>query len=71
MPRSLEPMNRPVLLLALGLTGCVGAINAKEAQMHFEAAHQYDIAGDYLSARDQYWKALVNARLVFGCRRTA
>ncbi len=52
-----------VLCCLLCLAGCVSAINAKEAQIHFEAAHRYDLRGDYVSARDHYWKALVNAHL--------
>jgi len=49
--------------LALFLTGCAGAINQKEAEIHFDAAQQYEFSGDYNSAREQYWKALVNANL--------
>ena len=48
----------PLLLIA-----CVSDINRKEAQIHFEAAQRYDIQGDYTSAREQYGKALVDARL--------
>ena len=47
----------------LGLAGCVSAINTKEAQIHYEAAQQYDSAGNFAAARDQYWMALVDARL--------
>ncbi len=54
-----------VLLVALvSLAGCVGAINQKEAEIHYAAAHRFDLEGDYLSARDQYLKALVDAKLV-------
>src|SRR4051812_247389 len=51
------------IAVSLLAVGCMPALNQKEADIHFEAAHRFDIAGDYVSARDQYWMALVNARL--------
>ncbi len=45
------------------LTGCASDLNRKEASIHFEAAQRFDRAGDYASAREQYGKALVDARL--------
>ena len=49
--------------IALLLSDCASDLNRKEMQMHFSAAQHYDLAGDYASAREQYWKALVDARL--------
>jgi tetratricopeptide (TPR) repeat protein len=40
----------------------VPAINTKEAEIHYQAAHNYEMQRDFVSARDQYWKALVAAR---------
>lgn len=41
---------------------CVPSINMKEAQIHYQAALNFDVQGDYVSAREQYWKSLVAAR---------
>ena len=40
----------------------MAALNQKEAEIHFQAAQRFDVSGDYVSAREHYWKALVNAR---------
>ncbi len=59
--RHLPPL---ILLVAVTtLSACVSALNTKEAQIHFETAQRFDQQGDYQSAREHYWKALVNARL--------
>ena len=49
--------------LSVIMVGCASAINKKNAEIHFRAAQQFDAKKDYASAREQYWMALVNARL--------
>jgi tetratricopeptide (TPR) repeat protein len=41
----------------------VSGVNMKEANIHYEAANNFEAQGDFVSAREQYWKALVAARL--------
>lgn len=50
---------------ALGLIccACATSINMKEAQIHYQAARNFENQGDFVSAREQDWKALVAARL--------
>jgi tetratricopeptide (TPR) repeat protein len=38
------------------------ALIMKEAQIHYDAALNFESQGDYVSAREQFWKALVAAR---------
>lgn len=52
-----------IAALASGLSGCVSALNRQETLMHYEAAQRFDLSGDYISARKQYWMALVNAKM--------
>jgi len=52
-----------VAVVCTVLAGCVSGINRKEAEIHFDAAQRFDVQGDYVSAREHYGKALINARL--------
>jgi tetratricopeptide (TPR) repeat protein len=47
---------------ALLVAGCADDLVRRESDNHFAAAHRFDLQGDYVSAREQYWKALVDAR---------
>ena len=40
----------------------VPSINMKETQIHYQAARNFETQGDFVSAREQYWKALIAAR---------
>lgn len=60
---TLRDVRQLAVLGIVALSGCVSDLNRKEASIHFEAAQRFDVTGDYVSAREQYWKALVNARL--------
>ena len=40
----------------------VSAVNMKEVEIHYQAAQNYEEHGDFVSAREQYWKAFVAAR---------
>lgn len=51
------------ITIIVTLSGCVSDIHRKEANIHYEAALQFEFKKDFLSARDQYGKALVAARL--------
>jgi tetratricopeptide (TPR) repeat protein len=51
------------LVILLALSGCVSDINRKEANIHFEAARRFEFQRDFISAREQYGKALIDARL--------
>jgi tetratricopeptide (TPR) repeat protein len=55
-----------LVMLTIGLisSSCtfVSALGTKEAQIHYQAANNFEAQGDYVSAREQYWKALVAAR---------
>lgn len=62
-------MRSPTLVMALITTSLVcsacsfaPAVSMKESQTHYRAAHNFEAQGDFVSARDQYWKALVTAR---------
>jgi tetratricopeptide (TPR) repeat protein len=48
--------------LILNACSVVPSINLKEAQMHNQAARHFENLGDFVSAREQDWKALVAAR---------
>ncbi len=52
-----------LLAISLTLCGCVSDINKKEANIHFEAARRFEFQKDFVSAREQYGKALIDARL--------
>lgn len=52
-----------IVIIGVVLNSCaaVHSINLKESQIHYNAARKYESKGDYNSAREQYWKALVAA----------
>ena len=43
--------------------GCASSINMKNVEIHLEAGRNFELKGDPQSAKDQYAKALVNAKL--------
>ena len=53
-----------LMICCLSLCSCaaVDSLSMKEAQIHYQAAHNFEAQGDFVSAREQYWKALVAAR---------
>lgn len=57
----LQALSLTGLLLITGvaalLSGCMSPLIGREAEIHYEAAGRYDDAGDFVSARDQYWQA--------------
>jgi tetratricopeptide (TPR) repeat protein len=57
---------KSLLLVISGVAICscafVSSVNMKEAEIHYQAAHNYEAQGDFASAREQYWKAFVAAR---------
>lgn len=59
----LTPQRKVICAIVLVLTGCTSSLNTKESAIHFQAAQHYEFTQDYTSAREQYWKALVNAKL--------
>jgi len=52
-----------LLLIFIFLTGCVQSINLKQAEIHYNAGSQYEDKGDFISAKEQFAKALSDARL--------
>jgi len=58
-----------LLLLAVTLllgVGCASSVNMKNVEIHYNAGRNFEQQGDPQSAKDQYAKALINAKLANG-----
>ena len=58
----LAALTASILLIA----GCATSINKKNVETHYNAGKRFELNGDPQSAKDQYAKALVNAKLANG-----
>ena len=52
-----------LVFFTLPITANANRLNMKEAEIHYNAASEFEYKGDYQSAKEQYAKALVNAKL--------